>query len=212
MALKIIGAGFGRTGTLSLKTALERLGFPCYHMVECFPRGVQHWRLWEQALAGNPRWDAIFDGFTATVDFPACTSFEALAEYYDDAKVILTLRDPGNWYQSTQDTIFARPWLEYLPGSPAGAFMKATINDYFDDRMHDRDFLIQRFSEHTAAVKSLIPADRLLLFEVKQGWGPLCDFLEVAEPGEAFPHINDTAATQALIKSAMENGIENIFR
>ena len=70
MSLEIIGSGFGRTGTLSLKTALEQLGFPCYHMVECFPRGLNHWKLWEQALAGADNWDEIFSGFTATVDFP----------------------------------------------------------------------------------------------------------------------------------------------
>ncbi len=80
MALKIIGAGFGRTGTMSMKTALEQLGYPCYHMVECFPKGPAHWKLWEQAGTGAAEWDAIFEGFTATVDFPACTSYAALAE------------------------------------------------------------------------------------------------------------------------------------
>lgn len=210
MALQVIGAGFGRTGTLSLKTALEQLGLPCYHMVECFPQGPEHWRLWEQALAGEADWDSIFEGFEATVDFPACTSFQRLAEFYPDAKVILTLRDPKAWYQSTQDTIFSPDWIAYLPDSPAGAYMKATINDYFDNRMHDESFLIQRFEEHTAAVKAGIPADRLLVYEVKEGWGPLCQFLGLPVPEDAFPRVNDTAATQALIAAAIEHGLENV--
>ena len=99
-------------------------------MVECFPKGPAHWKLWEEALAGNPDWDALFDGFTATVDFPACTSYQALADYYPDAKVILSVRDPEKWYQSLQDTIFAPHWIEFLPTSEAGPYMKATINDW----------------------------------------------------------------------------------
>ena len=113
MTLEVIGAGFGRTGTMSLKAALEQLGFdPCYHMVECFPKGPGHWKLWEEATTGNPDWEAIFEGFTATVDFPACTSYAALAEHYPEAKVILSVRDPEKWFQSTQDTIFAPQWIE----------------------------------------------------------------------------------------------------
>ena len=92
MALQIIGSGFGRTGTMSLKFALEQLGFPCYHMVECFPQGPDHWKLWEEARQGRPDWEALFGDFTATVDFPASTSFAELAEYYPDAKVIHTVR------------------------------------------------------------------------------------------------------------------------
>ena len=76
MTLQIIGSGFGRTGTMSMKVALETLGFPCYHMVECFPKGPPHWALWEQALAGEPDWDSLFEGFSATVDFPACTGLQ----------------------------------------------------------------------------------------------------------------------------------------
>lgn len=211
MALQIIGAGFGRTGTLSLKTALEQLGFPCYHMIECFPRGPDHWRLWENAMAGNPDWDAIFDGFAATVDFPACTSYAALAEHYPEARVILSVRDPERWYQSTQDTIFAPHWIEFLPGSPAAGFMKATVNDYFDDRMHDRAHLLECFENHIEAVRAAIPADRLLVFEAAHGWGPLCDFLNVPQPEGDFPHINDTRETQDIINAFIEQGFEKVL-
>ncbi|MGI9242047.1 MAG: sulfotransferase family protein [Verrucomicrobiales bacterium] len=211
MALQIIGAGFGRTGTLSLKTALEQLGFPCYHMVECLPKGPSTWKLWEEALSGKPDWDTIFEGFAATVDFPACTSYAALAEYYPQAKVILSVRDPEKWYESVQNTIFTPHWMEYLPSSEAGPFMKATINDYFEDRMHDREFLIQRFHEHSEAVKEVIPPERLLVFEVAQGWGPLCDFLECDTPDGDFPHVNDTKQTQDIISAIIAEGFQAVL-
>lgn len=211
MSLKIVGAGFGRTGTLSLKTALEQLGYPCYHMVECFPKGPPHWQLWEQALEGHPDWDALFDGYTATVDFPACTSYAALADYYPDARVILSVRDPEKWYQSVQDTIFAPHWIAFLPTSEAGAYMKATINDYFDGRMHDRDHLIRRFNEHIEAVKAAIPPERLLVFEAVQGWEPLCEFLGHPVPAGDYPHVNDTQATKDIINAIIANGFQAVL-
>ncbi|TGD76277.1 sulfotransferase family protein [Mangrovimicrobium sediminis] len=193
---------------MSLKVALEQLGYPCYHMVECFPKGPAHWKLWEQVGKSEPDWDAVFAGYTATVDFPACTSYAALAKYYPDAKVVLTVRDPDAWFQSVQDTIFGREWLEFLPGTEAGAYLQATINDYFDDRMHDRDHLVQRFHEHVAEVKSTIAPERLLVFEVSQGWEPLCRFLEVPVPEGDFPRINDTAAVQGVIRDVMDRGFQ----
>jgi len=208
MALEIIGAGFGRTGTMSLKFALEQLGYPCYHMVECFPKGPEHWKLWEQVGKGAPDWDAIFEGFTATVDFPACTSYAQLADYYPDAKVVLTVRDPQKWFASVQSTIFGKEWIEFLPGTEAGAYMKATINDYFDGRMHDHDHLIRRFNEHVAEVRATIDPQRLLVFEVADGWEPLCRFLELPAPEGAFPHINDTEAVQGIIRTIMEKGFQ----
>ena len=211
MALEIIGAGFGRTGTMSLKAALETLGFPCYHMVECFPKGPEHWRQWEAVAGGTPDWDVIFEGFTATVDFPACTSYAALAGHYPDARVVLTVRDPQKWFESTQATIFGREWIEFLPGTEAGAYMKATINDYFDGRMHDRDHLLRRWDDHVAAVRATIPPERLLEFEVAQGWEPLCDFLELPVPDVEFPHVNDTEAVQGIIAAIMENGFQAVL-
>ena len=211
MALKFIGAGFGRTGTMSMKAALEQLGYPCYHMIECFPKGPAHWKLWEQAGAGTPDWDAIFEGFTATVDFPACTSYAALAEYYPDAKVVLTVRDPETWFASVQSTIFGKEWLAFLPGTEAGAYMKTTIHDYFDGRMHDHDHLVRRFNEHVASVRQTIEPGRLLVFEVADGWEPLCEFLELPAPREAFPHVNDTAAVQGLIRAIMDKGFQEVL-
>jgi hypothetical protein len=212
MALKVIGAGFGRTGTMSLKAALEQLGFnPCYHMVECFGKGPEHWALWAEAVNGSPNWEAIFDGFEATVDFPACTSYRALAESYPEAKIILSVRDPETWYASTQETIFAEPWMEWLQNSAAASYMFGNINDYFDNRMHDRDHLISRFNQHIEEVVATIAPQRLLVFEAKQGWGPLCEFLGLPVPAVDFPHVNDTTATKEIIRDIMQNGFDKVF-
>lgn len=212
MALNVIGAGFGRTGTMSMKAALEQLGFgPCYHMVECLPQGAEHWQKWVDARSGSPDWDDLFDGFGATVDFPSCTSYKALAAYYPEAKVVLTVRDPGRWFESTQDTIFAPHWIEYLRQAEMGRFMQLTINDYLQDRMHDQEHLIRRFNEHVEEVRDSIPASRLLVFDVKEGWGPLCEFLKRPVPDTDFPHINDTAATKGLINNIIANGFEKVM-
>ncbi|QFU77787.1 sulfotransferase family protein [Halioglobus maricola] len=196
---------------MSLKAALEQLGFPCYHMVECFPQGPSHWKLWEAVGTETPDWEAIFRGFTATVDFPASTSFAALADFYPEAKVIHTVRDPEKWFRSVQDTIFGEEWIAFLPDTEAGAYMKATINDYFDGRMHEREHLVRRFNEHTAAVREYIDPERLLVFEVADGWEPLCQFLELPAPEETFPHVNDTEAIQGLIRNIMDKGFQAVL-
>ena len=212
MALKVIGAGFGRTGTLSLKAALEQIGFgPCYHMVECFPRGDTHFKLWAEARKGNAAWDAIFQGFNATVDFPAATSWRELAEYYPDAKVILSVRDAEGWWKSTQDTILSPHWVEWTRNSIAGEFFNATIYDYFDGDVNTHDHMIHCFEQHIADVQANIPEDRLLTFEARQGWEPLCDFLGVPVPEGDFPRINDTEATKEIIAGIMDQGFAGVF-
>ncbi|MEZ5571056.1 MAG: sulfotransferase [Halioglobus sp.] len=212
MALEVIGAGFGRTGTKSLQSALEILGFaPCYHMVEVLPQGPRAFHLWEQAAAGNPDWDAIFGAYRATVDFPACNFWKELADYYPDAKVLLSVRDPDSWFESTQETIFSPPWIDYLGSSVAANFMHSTINEKFGGQMHDREILVSRFKQHIAEVQAGVPANRLLTYEVKEGWGPLCKFLGVAVPDQAFPRINDTAETKGMIDYMIEHGMEKTF-
>lgn len=125
--------------------------------------------------------------------------------------MLLNTRDPDSWFESTQKTIFSQPWIDWLPTTAAGPYMTATIDDYFDRRMHDREHLVRRYHEHIALVKATIPVDRLLCFEVKQGWEPLCDFLGVAEPAEDFPRVNDTEATQEIIRTLMNDGFARTF-
>ena len=212
MALKVIGAGFGRTGTMSLKAALEQLGLgPCYHMVECLPRGPEHWQRWIDVGEGAPDWDAIFDGFGSCTDFPASVYASDLARHYPDAKVVLTTRDPERWFASTQETIFAPRWIEHLKTVEMGRFMDVTLNRYFDDRMHDRDHLLRRFEEHVAAVEAAVPPERLLVYEVREGWGPLCAFLGVQEPEGEFPFVNDTQMTIEIIDRLIADGFEAVL-
>lgn len=191
MALSVIGAGFGRTGTMSLKLALEQLGLgPCYHMVEVFknPKAPGYW---EAAADGLPvDWDEVFAGYGSTVDWPNATFYRELAEAYPQAKVVLTLRDPQAWFASTQATIFKHDF-NLQPGD-FGRMTAKVIGRLFDQRMHDEAHCIEVFNRHNAAVQQAIPAERLLVYDVAEGWAPLCAFLGVPEPDGPMPKANST--------------------
>ena len=190
MALKVIGAGFGRTATASLKYALETLlAAPCYHMSEVLGKDG-HIDLWLEAALGKPDWHTIFDGYAATVDFPAANYWRELAEAFPDAKVLLSVRDAEKWFQSTQETIFSQTLQELQAKTKWGRMIKATIDDHLGGVMNDREALISAYQVHNHAVKNAFDDSRLLVFEAKQGWGPLCSFLGVEIPEEPFPHIN----------------------
>jgi hypothetical protein len=212
MALKVVGAGFGRTGTLSLKTALEKLGFgPCYHMVEVFPR-PEHVTKWHRlAFENQIDWDALFDGFQATVDWPAARWWREIAAHYPDAKVLLSVRDPEAWYQSMIDTIY-QPMKSRLPdGVPELVRLqnemvrKAILGETFDNRFENKAHALEVFNRHSQEVRDAIAPARLLMFDVREGWAPLCRFLEVPIPDEPFPRLNDTATTQAMIRMLGES-------
>jgi len=206
MGLKIVGAGFGRTGTLSLKNALEKVGYgPCYHMLEVFPR-PDHVALWHNAAFGKPvDWDLLFRGFAATVDWPSTRWWRELAEHFPDAKVLLSLRDPEAWYQSMRDTIYQPMTWPLADEAPELARLqnemvrKAILDDTFDNRFEDKAHAIAVFNRHNQEVRDTIDPTRLLVFEARQGWEPLCRFLEVSVPDEPYPRLNDTASTNAMI-------------
>jgi hypothetical protein len=207
MTIKLIGAGFGRTGTTSIKAALEELGFgKCYHMSEVISHPA-HVPVWTAALAGkSPDWPAFFTGYQATVDWPGCTFYQELMKVYPEAKVLLTVRDPGKWYESTRNTIYQ------LPRSPAVRILRlflphlrrfTAMNEQliwqgtFHGQFVDRQYAMAIFQAHIAAVKESVPAERLLVYDVRQGWEPLCQFLDVPVPvGKPFPRLNDTATMQ----------------
>jgi hypothetical protein len=209
MSIQIIGAGLGRTGTLSLKAALEELGFAkCYHMVEVLAR-LDDARTWDGAISGEPvDWDRLFAGYQATVDLPSCLFYRELLAKYPEAKVILTVRDPERWYDSARKTIyFARSafpkWASVL--NPRMRVFGRMINRLWDrmfqGRFEDRAFAIDVFNRHNEQVRRDVPADRLLVYEISQGWGPLCVFLGVPVPeGKPFPHLNDAAEFRARIE------------
>jgi hypothetical protein len=191
MALKVIGAGFGRTGTLSLKLALEQLGFgPCHHMLEVVKR-PETVGSWEAAADGGPvDWARMFQGFSATVDWPSATFWRQIAEAFPDAKVILTRRDPEAWFASTQATIFAPDYSD--PTDPFQRMVSKVIGDLFERRLHDKAKVIEVYNRHNETVRRTIAPERLLVYEVAEGWGPLCDFLGVPAPATPMPRVNST--------------------
>jgi hypothetical protein len=193
MALEVIGSGLGRTGTKSLQTALNMLGVgPCHHMVEVFAH-PESMALWVEAGNKRPDWDAIFAGYRSAVDYPSAAYWRELAAHYPQAKVLHTVRDPESWFESTQSTIFApdgAPARAMATGEgPMAPFFKSFVGD-FAGHLHDRPFLVDYFQRHTEAVKAAIPAERLLIYQASQGWGPLCKFLGVAEPDAPYPSEN----------------------
>lgn len=204
MPLKVIGAGFGRTGTTSLKAALERLVGPCYHMMEVFPK-PGHVAFWEAAHRGEPvTWDDVFGDYQAAVDWPTCTFYRELMERNPEAKVLLSVRDPERWYQSVLSTIHtvnnqrppaswlfaAVPQVRHFVGMTDAIIWQGTFGGRFENKAH----ALRVYSAHLEEVKRTVPPDKLLVFDVKEGWEPLCAFLEVPVPDEPFPHLNDAAA------------------
>ena len=211
MSLRIIGAGLGRTGTLSLKLALEHIGFaPCYHMTEVLGEARQTLPLWTQVVRGAPDWEAIFAGFTATVDYPGCTYWRELAAHYPKAKVILTTRDADAWFNSVSQTIFSPEQTAGLLNSPAEEFMQGAVFSNFGDRIADRAFMVDYFNRWQADVIASLPPERLLVFTASDGWGPLCAFLGVPVPAEPYPSVNSREDMQNAHVTAMEPGPEGI--
>jgi Sulfotransferase domain len=191
MALKVIGAGLGRTATFSLKFALEHVGLgPCYHMSEVFAGARRNVPLWLDVVRRKPDWNAIFAGFQSTTDYPACTYWRELADFYPDAKVILTVRDADSWFDSVSETIFSQRMQGSLAGTPIEAMMKGVVFDPFDGPLNDRAFMTRWFTRRNQQVIDALPSERLLVFSPKQGWKPLCSFLGVPVPDVPFPRIN----------------------
>lgn len=196
MGLEVIGAGFGRTGTLSLKYAVEELlGGPCHHMYEVMHNREQ-WPLWLEAVEGeNPDWDRIYQGYSAAVDWPTAFYFEELVEKYPESKVILTMRDFESWYESMIHTIFYEMtkywWVKMFTQN---AFQKMArkmiLVKTFELKHFDIDFARKVYEEHIERVRAVVPKNRLLEFNVAQSWQPLCDFLDVKAPEKPFLRIN----------------------
>jgi len=195
MTKHVIGAGVGRTGTYSLKLAINRLGLgPCHHMEEVLHNQEAQVPLWSAALHGRPDWDAIYEGYESAVDWPTAGFFRELHAAYPSAKFVLTVRSPESWVASFSETIYKllaerdqapeelHAWLDMAgrviakTGFPGGL---------------DIDGLLEAFNAHNDAVKSTIPEHQLLVYQVKEGWDPLCAFLGVPVPDEPFPRTND---------------------
>lgn len=188
---------------MSLKLALEQLGFgPCYHMTEIV-KNPSHARLWRMAHSGQPvNWTELFSRYRATVDWPACHYYRELMTEFPDAKIILTVRDSGQWYESMANTLYSlktaadarlRIRQDRIGSEPALAAPGSRIwRDTFSDNFEDREHAIAVFERHNAEVVRTVPADRLLVYRVAEGWQPLREFLSAEPPSQDFPRLNTT--------------------
>lgn len=212
--MKLIGAGFGRTGTMSLKAALERIGYgPCYHMSEVFEH-PEHATLWAAAAKGElSDWNELLGGYEATTDWPGCAFWRELMVTYPDAKVLLNVRDPERWYTSVENSFLAmrRQAPAGAPPLPAAQLemMQLIMGGTFGggdqpfSGVENKEHAIDVFLRHNESVRQAVPAERLLEYEVKQGWEPLCEFLGVDVPAEPFPHLNDSASFQKMVSERL---------
>ncbi|MER9440930.1 sulfotransferase family protein [Mesorhizobium sp. M0340] len=198
MALYVIGAGMGRTGTYSLKLALEHLGYgPCHHMADVHANPEQK-ALWRAAGQGQlPTWDAAYAGYLSAVDWPTAHFWREVSDHYPDAKVILTVRGPEAWYDSMAQTIGLT--MDAATNDPQSFGVAVIGNTVFGGRFDNRDHAIAVYEAHNASVKSTLPPERLLTYQASQGWEPLCAFLGVQLPSETFPRTNSTAEFRARI-------------
>lgn len=207
--MKIVGAGFGRTGTTSLKAALQELGFdPAYSLTEVF-ENPEHVEVWEAARRREEvDWEEFFADYEVAVDWPACSFYKELMEAFPKAPIILTVRDPEQWYESMRTTIYQ---LRKVTNGPlpvraafslAGTFVPGVTGvvrladrlvweDIFAGRFEDRDYAMEVFEANNEEVRRRVPPERLLVFDVREGWEPLCKFLGVDAPDRPFPCLNE---------------------
>ncbi|HKK76320.1 MAG TPA: sulfotransferase [Saprospiraceae bacterium] len=224
MAIKVIGAGLPRTGTASLKSALEILGYnECQHMETLFnnPHLVDYWV--ELFKTGTTDFDALFDGFKSTTDFPGALLYKELLGKYPDAKVILGVRDPEEWYESASRTVYAftpktfKQKLKLLPKklkSQRFRNIAKTLRmvevylwkDFFEGEFPDKAKTIARFKAFEEEVREHVPSEQLLEYQLGSGWKPLCDFLDVPVPKDAYPHRNQRDKFIAQLSKMMSSG------
>lgn len=198
MPLNLVGAGFGRTGTRSLKAALEALGLgPCHHMAEVRAH-PEDGHFWVAAARGDlPDWDAVFANYGASVDWPSAYFWREIAAHFADAKVLLSVRPEEDWYRSIHATIYRS--LSDPSEPPPGperdrrrAMYEIIYNKQFGGQLGDKDAALKVYRDHIAEVQRTIAPERLLTYNVAEGWEPLCRFLELLEPDEPFPLTNTT--------------------
>jgi hypothetical protein len=197
MALKVIGSGFGRTGTRSMQDALEILGFgPCHHMEQIFANPPQV-AYWQDVRAGKPvDWNEVFAGYASQVDWPGAHVWRETSAAFPDAKVIHTQRPDESWWASFSGTIgkLLRVYgtLDIPPHIRAMLDVGADLVDVqtFHGKSGDKTAALAAYHQRAADVREAIPAGRLLVYDVAEGWDPLCSFLDVPVPDQPFPRRN----------------------
>ena len=204
MALQVVGAGIGRTGTHSLQLALAQLlGAPCYHMLEVLgpPEYAQYW---QDAIDGKPvDWDNVFDGYAAAVDWPAAAFWKELADHYPDAIVLLSTRSSADaWWKSANDTIFEITRRGFAPESGMQgqhSMARVMLERRFTPNWSDEKEAKAAYERHNATVRDAIPASRLVDWQPGDGWEPICKALGVPVPAEPFPHVNSTDEFRVMV-------------
>lgn len=200
MALQIVGAGVGRTGTHSLKVALEQLlGGTCHHMVECFGRPDQIAGFTAAFDGESVDWSELLADFTAMVDFPGSLFWREIAAANPDAPILLSTRDADGWYKSATNTIFMS--FEHAPGElqPWMLAVRKGLHDRFSDDFENKDAMIAAYDRHNAEVRAEVPADRLIDWTPSDGWDPICAALNLPVPDEPFPVTNTTSEFREMI-------------
>jgi Sulfotransferase domain len=206
--MKLVGVGFGRTGTMSLKGAIEELGFPCFHMIDLIMGENKERDLpyWVKIANREPvDWDEVFEPWEATVDWPACSRWEELIVAFPDAPVLLNIRDFDGFYRSCQNTILAVKQAAMAGELPEdanrdgpspelwGAIEKLIWQGDFQGRFEDKEWVRQMYYDRIETIKDAVPAERLIVWELgKDGWEPICEALGVDVPDKPFPHLHDT--------------------
>jgi hypothetical protein len=198
--LQVVGAGVGRTGTHSLKIALQQLlGGTCHHMIEVFTH-PEEMPVWTDAIDGKSiDWDALMQGYTAQVDWPGASFWPELSKANPEAVVILSTREPELWFKSCSNTIFAGLRTAVDGGDEWMTAMLHLFKDRFSDQIEDRDVMVAAYERHNDAVRAAIPKERLLEWTPSDGWGPLCDRLGRPVPSEPFPLTNTTEDFRAML-------------
>jgi len=206
MSLKIIGAGYGRTGTKSMKTALELLGYgPCYHMSEVF-ENLNHVPIWHKAAFDEEvEWDEIFSEYHSGVDWPMCHFWEPLSIRYPNAKILLTVRPANEWYASMKKTIFSRASEKMGNDGPMRLWKemvdKIVRLDTFSNKTDDGIHCEEIFEQHISNVSRKVEKSRLIIYHLGSGWEPLCSALGEDIPDIPFPMTNTSSEFQENIRN-----------
>jgi hypothetical protein len=206
--MKLIGVGFGRTGTMSLKAAIEELGAPCFHMIDLImgEKKERDLEYWVRIANGEPvDWNEVFEGWEATIDWPGCSRWEQIVDAFPDAAVLLNIRDFDPWYKSCANTILAVKQAALAGDLPEDAnrdgpspelwdvIDKLIWEGDFQGRFADREWMRQMYADRIETIKNAVPSERLIVWELgKDGWEPIADALGVEAPDKPFPRLHDT--------------------
>jgi len=209
MSLFVIGTGLSRTGTTTLRKVIEELGFgPCYNSTELFirPRGIEFWEALEKGQEVD--FESFFSDYNAIIGFPGYIFHQQLKDRYPSAKIILSYRDPDEWYEDISTTVFESasshvnkayanevrsfdPYLADCIERIHALQLRMLEENYFEGRFSDQELSVKRYVEWNESIKEIYPEDELLVYQVTEGWEPVCEFLGVPVPEDKeFPHLN----------------------